>query len=489
MGNNISRHPIKHPANYFGMHYCTHGGGKEHCHYVKSDDNFKKELKVYISEASSPIEKESRKQVQRIFENSLERSYSDGKDHQKNMPFDDAMTHAGHNELGAKYVDIDLAGKSLKDFLKKLPRYDIIIRIMDLSDNNLKEIPRSGMFKTLIVSGNPLNECLNEIGAKMQVLEATNCGIQELTPEIFTYFNDMFHISLQRVDKYRNFGEEFHREVLREVNFCGNPLSEKTIAMAIDYGKSGRDIPNIILNIGDKIVQTADLAKENKEKLVASIELERKINVEKAKIAKKETEEKNRVNGLLSYFKIEKIDTLSKERQSALINFMQGVFTRPASNEKLNSFVSESLNSIISEKELADIVFSNMQKRGNESSKLTFNLIKESILLWSVGKGEFDGASDDLKKELRNLFKDIQLEQLGGLKSVSSFTLWKIMSESELKGELRSVLEKHFKAPNKLDISRMNYSIAHAEQYKFQEWLDKNQIWQKYQRRMPLVSK
>ena len=292
MGNIISRHPIKHPANYFGMHYCTHGGGKEHCHYVKSDDKFKKELKVYISEASSPIEKESRKQVQRIFENILERSYSDGKYHQKNMPFDDAMTRAGHNELGAEYVDIDLAGKSLKDFPKKLPRYDVIIRILDLSDNNLEEIPRSGIFKTLIMSDNPLNGCLDEIGAKMQVLEATNCGIKKLTPDLFTYFKDMFHLSLQKVDKGRNYGEEFHREVLREANFCGNPLSDETIAMAIDYGRSGYDIPNIILNVGKEIVQTAALAKENKEKLVASIEFEKKLNVEKAKIAKKEIEEK-----------------------------------------------------------------------------------------------------------------------------------------------------------------------------------------------------
>lgn len=288
------------------------------------------------------------------------------------------------------------------------------IKVLDLSGNLLTTIPNWGCCLHVIMSGNPLNECLDSVRGDILYLELKNCGIKELTPG---FFADLKAMSRQ----HNNLGPwiDSSNGIVYKINFSGNPLSEKSLSYIKAYAGEGYILPEIIFDEGEEVgISSSDLAKkvirnfthdpnirvlrnENKankgfsatELIVA--EYNKKIE-EKARV--KEIEE-----GFLlitEYFGIENLPSISNIIKNKFADFLKEIRPLSEHDAKFKEYVRGIFNELFNDKNLTGILLENLK----HDHDITFNKINECMLMNKVMKGEFDNNPKLLGKSLRDLF-------------------------------------------------------------------------------------
>jgi len=491
-------------ANEYGIYSCskTHGnkGGKTHTHYDKSQDQFDKSTLLWVSEAESPVEKNTRPEVYKVFSEVLrgineannESFVSQGEVIEiKNNP--DYPSPASRYKL----VDINLKGKSLSSFPTGFPDYekhDFRIDNLDLSDNYLQKIPEGIHCTTLDMSGNPLNESLDAIPITAQFIKLKNCGICGLTPDFFSMLENMAYNTIGHDSE-----KGLRKDTIYILDVTGNPFNEETIKRIKDYGSKGNIYPNFIYDEkGFYGLQSVDLANDKKNEYEWQVSLKKiESKVKESCVAsspvnasgnmtedewflggasfRRELEQLSSLSGLASYFGILNIELLSESQQGALTRFLKEHIELPKADTEFKKYLGDYFNSILKYKSLAGYIF----QGANADKKLTFNLINERMLAWQVKSGIFDGASDRLKSSLRNLFLNLQIEkEMSG--SASDFARWESFFKNELKMDMQQKCQPSLSPSEETKLNRMKYKIINSEMHFFTNWLNNHPVWEAF---------
>lgn len=472
-------------TDYYG-NYSRWNGGKQHSCYSKSGDKFLKDLSSWVLKAESPIESESRKQVKDLFGGVLRHSlyrYDDG--YKDPSGVYEIMQKAG---VGNVCV-INLEGKSLTSFPTELPWYQIKIESLNLANNLLKEIPREGRYTSLNMSGNPLHECLDSIMVHTQLLDLKNCGIKELTTNLFSDFKWM----ADRHEKLVSHND-FDDMILYEIDLSNNPLSEKSLSLIEDYEAEGNTIPKIIRNQKELIsLNNSSLVKAAKEEIFPKNEVKNlaeenkyvpgvaqvitEYNKERELRIAKSTKIQNDFKNVIEHFGIEYTINIKNSMKVVVINFLEGL--QPLSNQDLQfrKYVGDVFNNVFKNKYLTELIFENL----DDNNQITFNKINECMLMSKVKEGDFDNNPEILAQLLRNVFLSAQIKKkYPG--SESDFVRWESLLKDELKMDIQKKYHKSF-SPPKVDLIRMKQLISLAEKNELKKFIEIHAIWKEFLRR------
>jgi len=472
-------------TNYYGD-YSKWKGGRQYSGYSKSGDKFLKDLSSWVSKTESPVESESRKEVESLFGSVLRTSPHLWGDGYK----DPSGTYEITQKRGGDYVCvINLQEKSLTSLPTKLPRYYINIESLNLANNLLKEIPGEGFYTSLNMSGNPLHECLDSINVHTQFLDLKNCGIKELTTALFYDFKRMAGIY-----KKLNSHGDLHSGVIYEIDLSNNPLSEKSISLIEAYAAEGNTIPEIIYDKGELTsLKSSSLAKAAKEKTFPKIEeknlVEEKKNDKYVSVVdkvvagyskqKKEREEKAKktiedFKYLTKHYGVENTPNIPNAIKPNVADFLKGL--QPLSDQDLHfkEYVGGIFNELFKDKNATEF-FSEVLKH---DYIITFNKINECMLKSKVVKGEFDDRPELLAQSLRSLFLSMTIKQQHPMNE-STFVKWESLLQDELKMDIQKKYHLSF-FPPKPDLIRMKEYVVSEERESLKYFIEKHAIWKEF---------
>lgn len=433
-----------------------------------------KDLKTWVSQAESSVEIPSRNLVREIFGYLF--TDNKGNEYLNLCPRLQKVCEYIYVEGVGYGYSVKLHDRKLTSFPKDLPENKLLIHSLDLSKNNLDELPGDDyhFFPRVVrlnMSGNKRLERLDSIKISVQFLDVSNCNVRELTTNFFSDLRDMALCHKEGIS------EKLCKEkLLCEIDITGNPLSSYSIEQIEDFAKAGfGDVVVIIYDDGDKLgIRTSDAAEALKEEYRIKEDVITE-NLETLKGVLPAIARQNDLGYYTNYFSIVNSKNIPKHCHNLVVVFLAECLPLSRFDPSFSRYVRNTLNNTLSNENFANYFFSAI---GRED-RLTFNKIKECWLVWNVRYGKYNNDPEVLKNSLRNLFLSREIEKHSS-GSASDLAQYEMLLKDKLKMDVPAKCQKLFKSPPKNDLQKIVSLISNAKKYKLEGFVNNHPIWKEF---------